>query len=58
MRLLKSEPVMVSIAVGILGTLAAQYGLTLSEDQKAALTTVLLLLVGIFARSRVSPVRP
>lgn len=58
MNLLKSEPVMVSVIVGIVATLAARYGLNLDETQKNALTTVLLLVLGLFARSWVSPVHP
>lgn len=54
--MIRNEPVIVRAAVGLLATVAAQYGLDLSEDQLLAVYGVIMTLVAVWTRSKVSPV--
>lgn len=49
------EPAVVTALVGALVALVASLGLDLSADQRTALTTVLLAVVGLVTRSQVTP---
>jgi hypothetical protein len=52
---LKTEPaIIVSLVAAILG-LAASFGLSLSQEQTAAIMAVVTILAGLVTRSRVSP---
>lgn len=51
----RAEPaVIVSLATALI-TLAVSFGLKLTEDQTAAIVTVVGLLAGLITRSQVSP---
>ena len=53
--MLKKEPVILGGVVTILATLAASYGLDLSADQIAGAISVIVAVVSLVQRSRVSP---
>ena len=53
--LMKKEPVLIGAVVTILATLAAGYGLDLTAEQLSGAISVVIALVGLMQRSRVSP---
>lgn len=62
-RLFQSEPVlMIAGSVGVLLPAVFQvlsaFGVVLTPEQSQALTSLVVIVAGIYTRSRVSPVRP
>jgi hypothetical protein len=56
MDLLKREPVLAGSLANVLVTLVAAFGLQLTAEQASGLIVVGQLVVGLIARSQVSPV--
>ena len=52
----KAEPVMLASAAGVVITIAAFLGLDLDRETATGLVSLAILVVGAWARSRVTPV--
>lgn len=52
----KREPVMVASAAGVVVMLAALFGFDLDRDTAAGIVSLAVLIFGVWARSRVTPV--
>ena len=53
---LRNEPVLVTTLVGALLVLLVQFGVPLSDGQADAITALVIAVLAVFARSKVSPV--
>lgn len=53
--MLKREPVIVRALIGLLVSVAARYGLDLTEDQLMTVYAVVMAVVAVWTRSKVSP---
>lgn len=53
---IRNEPVMVSAAVTAALNVALAFGLNLSTEQTVAVNAAVAALVGLYARSKVTPV--
>lgn len=52
---LRDEPVLLTTVVGAVLVLLVQFGVPISDGQADAVTAVLVAVLAVFARSKVSP---